>query len=138
MIDSPPPPPHILVVDDERIIADTLAAILRMNGANAKAAYSGEVALEIALQCRPDILISDVVMGQMSGIELAIRLSSELPACRLILISGQSSSTDLPAETARKGYRFEFLERPISPQRLLSHIGLSAHTNPPDQHPKAA
>lgn len=117
-------PPHILVVDDETVIADTFTMILNMNGARAQAAYSAEAALEVAQELQPDILISDIVMGGMSGVELAMRLSTELPACRLILISGQSANSDLPAETADKGYCFEFLEKPITPQRLLSHIGL--------------
>lgn len=119
-------PPHILVVDDETIIADTFTLILNMNGARAHAAYSAESALEVAQELQPDILISDIVMGGMSGVELAMRLSIELPACRLILISGQSANSDLPAETADKGYCFEFLEKPITPQRLLSHIGLDS------------
>jgi DNA-binding NtrC family response regulator len=118
-------PPNILVVDDEIVIANTFTMILNMNGARAQAAYSAEAALEVARQFKPDILISDIVMGHMSGVELAMRLSIELPACRLILISGQSANSDLPAETAEKGYRFEFLEKPITPQRLLSHIGLA-------------
>jgi len=123
MIDSPVPP-QILVVDDETIIADTLAMILNMNGAVAQAAYSAETALDIAHELKPDILISDIVMGPMSGVELAMRVSTDLPGCRLILISGQSASSDLPTQMSAKGYRFEFLEKPISPQQLLSHIGL--------------
>lgn len=137
MIDSPKSP-HILVVDDETVIADTLTMILSMNGARAQAAYSAESALEIALELKPDILITDIRMGRMSGVELAVRLSTELPECRLILISGQSANTDLPAETAKKGYSFEFLEKPITPQRLLTHIGLSRPTTPPEQNPIAA
>lgn len=122
-------PPQILVVDDETVIADTFTLILNMNGGRAQAAYSAEAALQVAQELRPDILISDVVMGGMSGVELAMRLSTELPGCRLILISGQSANSDLPAETAKKGYRFEFLEKPITPQRLLSYVGLAAAQN---------
>ena len=124
MIDSPPMP-QVLVVDDETVIADTLAMILNMNGARAHAAYNAETALDMALELKPDILISDIVMGPMSGVELAMRLSTDLPGCRLILISGQSGSSDLPSQMSAKGFSFEFLEKPITPQRLLSHIGLS-------------
>lgn len=122
------PTPQVLVVDDETIIADTLAMILNMNGARAYAAYSAETALDLAMELKPDILISDIVMGPMSGVELAVRLSTDLPGCRLILISGQSGNSDIPAQMSAKGYRFEFLEKPITPQRLLSHIGLSARS----------
>lgn len=120
------PSPQVLVVDDETIIADTLAMILNMNGARAYAAYNAETALDLAMELKPDILISDIVMGPMSGVELAIRLSTDLPGCRLILISGQSGNYNIPAQMSGRGYRFEFLEKPITPQRLLSHIGLSA------------
>ena len=123
MVDSSAPP-QILVVDDETIIADTLAMILNMNGARAHAAYSAETALDLARELKPDILISDIVMGPMSGVELAIRLATDLPSCRLILISGQSASSDLPAQMSANGYNFEFLEKPITPQDLLSYIGL--------------
>lgn len=125
MADSPNPP-HILVVDDETVIADTFTMILNRNGARAQAVYSAEAALEVAQELKPDILISDIVMGGMSGVELAMRLSTELPGCRLILISGQSANSDLPAQTAQQGYRFEFLEKPITPQRLLSYVGLAS------------
>lgn len=121
-------PPSILVVDDEILIADTLTMILNMNGAAAQAAYNAETALDLARQIKPDILLSDILMGEMSGVELAIHLSTELPACRLILISGQSANSNLPAQTREKGYAFEFLEKPISPQLLLSHLGLSARS----------
>ena len=124
MIDSPASP-QILVVDDETIIADTLAMILNMKGARAHAAYSAETALDLAHELKPDILISDIVMGPMSGIELAIRLATDLPSCRLILISGQSASSDLPSQMSAKGYSFEFLEKPITPQQLFSYLGLN-------------
>lgn len=134
MIDAHPTP-QVLVVDDETIIADTLAMILNMNGARAHAAYNAESALDLALELKPDILISDIVMGPMSGIDLAMRLSTDLPGCRLILISGQSGNSDLPAQMSTKGYSFEFLEKPITPQRLLSHIGLTARNA--SREPKA-
>jgi DNA-binding NtrC family response regulator len=128
MIDAPQQP-QILVVDDETLIADTLVMILNMNGARAHAAYGAESALRLALELKPDIIISDMLMGDMSGIDLAIRLSADLPNCRLILISGQSANSELPKQTRARGYRFEFLEKPVSPQQLLAHLGLTARTS---------
>lgn len=133
-----PPTPQVLVVDDETIIADTLAMILNMNGARAHAAYNAETALDLALELKPDILISDIVMGPMSGVELAMRLSADLPGCRLILISGHSANSDIPAQMSAKGYCFEFLEKPITPQRLLSHIGLSVRSASSEPKTKVA
>jgi len=54
--------PKVLIADDERVIADTLAAILNHGGFEALAAYSSLQALELARVFRPDLLISDVIM----------------------------------------------------------------------------
>src|ERR1700752_4711864 len=64
----------VLVVDDEQIIADTLAMILAKNGYRTMAAYEGNGALEVARLNRPALVITDVVMPGMTGIELALAL----------------------------------------------------------------
>jgi CheY-like chemotaxis protein len=62
----------VLIVDDERVIADTLAIILNQHGYEASAAYSGNEAVEKARAVQPDLIISDVIMQDMNGIEAAI------------------------------------------------------------------
>jgi CheY-like chemotaxis protein len=60
-------------VDDERLIADTVAMILSESGFSAVAAYSGEQAIEVARAQHPDLVLSDVLMPKMSGVEPGIR-----------------------------------------------------------------
>ena len=72
--------PKVLVADDERVIADTLAMILNQSGFQARAVYSGEKALELAPDFQPDMLISDVIMADLNGIDAAIRIRELLPA----------------------------------------------------------
>src|ERR1700692_3708936 len=84
-----PPKPVVLVVDDETLIADSLAAILRQHGFAAIVAYNGRSALETARVDPPDLLLSDVAMPGMSGIDLAIAISQATPGCKVILFSGQ-------------------------------------------------
>src|SRR5690349_9346586 len=62
---------RVLVVDDDMRIADTTAEVLQTAGFDARAAYTGESALNIAANFRPDCLLSDVVMSGMNGVELA-------------------------------------------------------------------
>ena len=66
--------PKVLVADDERVIADTLAIILNQSGFEATAVYNGEKAVEAARTLRPDMLISDVIMTDMNGIDAAITI----------------------------------------------------------------
>jgi DNA-binding NtrC family response regulator len=124
----------VLVVDDEMVIADSLAIILNENGYSAHAAYSGESALELAASLSPDILISDVVMGEMSGIELAIYFTKAYPDCRIVLISGHAITRDLLEWAAKSGYRFELIPKPAHPQELLDYLASITSEMPDFDH----
>src|SRR5277367_2277582 len=88
------PKPVVLVVDDEAVIADTLAVILEQSGFMAMVAYDGRSALEMADLIPPDLLLTDVVMPGMSGVDLAITVRQTLPNCKILLFSGQSATVD--------------------------------------------
>jgi DNA-binding response OmpR family regulator len=82
--------PKVLVVDDERVIADTLAMILNQSGFDARAVYSGEKAVEMASTFAPDMLITDVIMADLNGIDAAIMIRAIVPKIKILLFSGQS------------------------------------------------
>ena len=113
---------RVLVVDDERTIADTLGIIFKQNKHETDVAYSGETALAIARTSTPDWLFSDVILGGMTGIELALRFAVEFPTCRTLLFSGQTSTADLLKEAEEKGHQFEVLAKPFHPQVLLDLV----------------
>jgi CheY-like chemotaxis protein len=115
----------IIVVDDEPVIADTLVDILQGEGCDALALSSGQAAIAWARLIQPDVVISDVAMPGMTGIQAAEAIREFLPACRIILFSGQASSVDLMREARASGKQFELLSKPISPNVLLSTLGLS-------------
>jgi CheY-like chemotaxis protein len=113
---------RVLIADDERIIANTLALILSASGFDAKAVYSGEKAIESAEEMRPDVLICDVILGGISGIEVAIRVSKLQPACKVVLLSGQAATADLLERAEAEGHKFEILAKPIHPSALLEYL----------------
>ena len=114
--------PRVLVVDDEQVIADTLAKILDLNGFEASAVYTGTAAVESARSIEPDLIISDVIMPDMNGIEAAISIRNFLPGCKILLFSGQAATADL-LETARaQGHEFEIIAKPIHPSDLLAKL----------------
>jgi CheY-like chemotaxis protein len=114
--------PKVLVVDDERVIADTLAMILNQSGFEARAIYSGEGALELATTFAPDMLISDVIMADLNGIDAAIRIRALLPGIKILLFSGQAATADLLEKARAQGYEFEILAKPVHPQDLLNKL----------------
>ena len=115
-----------MIVDDEHLIADTLALILNRNGFDSTAVYSGETAVLAAAQQRPDILLTDVVMDGMNGIDAAIRISDDLPDCRIILLSGNAATDDLLTEARAEGHAFELIDKPVHPDYLIEHLNISA------------
>ncbi len=114
--------PRVLVVDDERVIADTLAIILNQAGFEASAVYTGTGAVDTAREVRPDLIISDVIMPDMNGIEAAIRIRGFLPACKILLFSGQAATADLLESARARGHEFEILAKPVHPQDLLAKL----------------
>lgn len=113
---------RVLILDDEQVIANTLAMILNRNGFEAQAVYNGADAIEAARQIAPDVLISDVIMEGMTGIEVAIRISELAPRCKIILFSGQASTADLLQRAGAKGHSFELLVKPVHPRALLERL----------------
>lgn len=112
-------PIRVLVVDDEMVVADSLALILRGRGFDCRAVYSGEEAAEIALSWLPDVVISDVIMGEMDGVALGIYLAQALPACQVVLMSGNTATEPLINESRKTGHDFPLLAKPFHPQNIL-------------------
>jgi DNA-binding NtrC family response regulator len=113
---------RVFVVDDEQIIALTLATILNRSGFVATAFFGPLEALTTARSSVPDLLISDVVMPELSGIDLAIKLRSICPGCKVLLFSGQAATADLLTSARERGHDFTLLSKPIHPTDLLAAI----------------
>lgn len=95
---SDAPRQRVLVDDDERVIADTLVLILGQIGFEAAAAYNGKNAVETATAFMPDVVIMDIFMEGMNGIEASLQISAILPLCRVILVSGNTETAGPEAE----------------------------------------
>jgi DNA-binding response OmpR family regulator len=128
--------PSILVIDDESSIADTLSEILNRSGYSARAAYDAESALESVMLSPPEMIISDVILPDMNGIDLAITIRRIFPDCKIILFSGQASTADLLAAANSDGHHFVLLNKPVHPTDLLARI--SAGLRPERAVPVAA
>jgi CheY-like chemotaxis protein len=113
---------RILIVDDESPIADTLQMIFRMQRYDARVAYSAESAVELIAEWKPDLVILDVILPQMNGIDLAIVIKENYPKCHIILFSGHANTSTLLDEAVRKGHNFEVLAKPVLPDVMLERV----------------
>jgi CheY-like chemotaxis protein len=116
------PSPRILVVDDEKVIADTIVQILNRNGFIAEAAYGGQEAIEKAKRHCPELVLSDVLMPGVDGVEAAIEIRKLCPDTRIVLFSGQAATVEILARARQRGHSFELLPKPIHPTELIKHL----------------
>ena len=114
----------VMVVDDEPLVADTLAMILRHAGYHAVRAYNAKTALEMANIKAPDLLISDVAMPEMNGVELALGMMAIAPECKVVLFSGHARSVDL-MRAYDAGYDFPLMAKPMHPREMLGQVARS-------------
>jgi CheY-like chemotaxis protein len=122
---------RILIVDDEANIADTLQLIFKMKRYDARVAYSAEGAIELIAEWRPDLAVLDVILPEMNGIDLAIVIKANHPACHVLLFSGHANTAMLLEEAGKKGYQFEVLAKPVYPDVMLERA--AELLMPPDE-----
>jgi DNA-binding NtrC family response regulator len=120
---SPRSSSRIFIVNDEPVIASSLAAILRMEGFSARFFTAPLDALAAARLESPDLVISDVAMPDISGIDLALLIRKQHPKCKILLFSGQATTIDLLEDARAQGYDFRLLLKPVHPSEFLYEIG---------------
>ncbi|MDE1163179.1 MAG: response regulator [Acidobacteriaceae bacterium] len=114
--------PRILVVDDEVLIADTIVQILNRSGFIAEAVYGGQEAIEAVRRYCPELVLSDVLMPHVDGVEAAIAIRELCPETRIVLFSGQAATLEILARAHERGHNFELLPKPIHPTQLIKHL----------------
>ncbi len=113
---------RIFVVDDQPSIASTLADILRLSGFDAVWFTNPHEALAAAKSDRPNLVIADIEMPRLSGIELAIELKEMHLDCDVLLMTGHPGYLDLLDRAEELGHHFRVLEKPIIIQKLITEI----------------
>ena len=116
--------PSVFIVDDEQIIAETLTLILQRNGFTARFFTDPLEALAAARSETPDLILSDVKMPELSGVDLAIAIERDCPDCKIMLFSGHAETVDLLSKARERGYDFSLLTKPLHPAELLRRIRL--------------
>jgi two-component system, NtrC family, response regulator AtoC len=105
----------ILVVDDETIVRESLGDWLKEAGYQVLTAEDGHKALEVVEKERPGIMIADLVMPGMDGIELMRKAKARQPGIEVIIITAYASIPT--AITAMKEGAYDYIEKPFCPER---------------------
>jgi UDP-3-O-acyl N-acetylglucosamine deacetylase len=110
----------VLIVDDEEGVVESIAGVLEDEGFRVAKARSGEEAIRVFQEERPDVTLLDIWMPGMDGIEILKRLKGIAPESQVIMISGHATIST--AMTSVKLGAFDFIEKPLSLDVLLLTI----------------
>lgn len=119
---------NILLVDDEVDFIVTLAERLELRGVNARVVHDGESALKAVADNVPQVIVLDVMMPGMKGIEVLQKVKSEHPTVQVILLTGQGKTRD-GIDGMRHG-AFAYLTKPLDLEELIRTINEAI--NPPE------
>lgn len=109
----------ILIVDDEEMDRVLLSGILHQAGHEPLFAPNGQVALNIWKKTKVDLVVTDIVMPELNGLDLLEKMKEEDPWVRVIAISGVTAKK--LNEAARSG-ALAILTKPVNPEELLREI----------------
>jgi CheY-like chemotaxis protein len=112
----------VLVVDDNHAVRVTLVRVLESRGHFVVGVETGEQALAEIRRRSFDCALCDIHLPGIDGIETALSIRQAVPGCRVLLMSGNSGSSDLLERAQRAGHRFEVLAKPFDPPLLFSVI----------------
>ena len=106
---------RVLVVDDEPSLAELLASVLRYEGWDIQTAGDGKSAVRVAREFRPDAVILDVMLPDISGLEVLSRLRAELPHVCVLFLTARDAITRVivasPSTSADNAARFRSGDR---------------------------
>ena len=125
--------PRIFVVDNEPIIASTTTTILGMNGYSARSFTDPREVVSATQFDVPDLLLTDVVMQGLTGIDLAIQMIAQHPNCKVLLFSGHVETERLLEAAQAEGYDFPLLAKPVHPSELLEEIAKLSQDPKPER-----
>ena len=112
----------VLVVDDDPVILKLLTVNFELEGYDVCTATQGAEALDVARERRPDVVVSDIMMPVMSGIDLVIRMKADpdLTAIPVLLLSAKAQAADIRA--GLDAGAADYVTKPFEPLDLVSRV----------------
>jgi len=107
---------RLLVVDDEKSICSTIEAAMKESGHQVEVADSGESAITLMRRSVPDILLTDLRMDGMSGLDLLSKAREYFPSATVVMMTAYGSIDT--AVSAMKNGAYDYLVKPFTPEQL--------------------
>jgi two-component system, cell cycle response regulator DivK len=120
----------VFVVDDMPLVAYTVSAVLRDEGHSAIPYTDPKLALRDARSFMPDVLISDVEMPELGGVDLALQVLAFCPKCKVLLMTGTIGPIKALEKARVRGFHFPLFEKPLSALTLVEELEALRHEQP--------
>ena len=122
----------ILLIDDDKLVLYTLSRIFRDTGDTVFTAENGAKGMVLFRQERPDVVITDIVMPEQEGLETIVQMRREIPATKIIAISGglRQGDYDVLSMAAKLGAD-DVIAKPFEPEELLTRLMRLGIAKPP-------
>src|ERR1041384_8081985 len=109
---------QVLIADDEPLIRQSIRAVLEQEGFEVTMASSGGEAWSLFQSERPDVVLLDLVLGDLDGLEILRRMRQLVPDCKVIVISAHGSIET--AVTAMKLGGYDFIRKPFEIEEIVA------------------
>jgi DNA-binding NtrC family response regulator len=110
----------VLLVDDEEEFVQSLSERLRMRELGSNTAYDGEQALSFVQREEPDVMVLDLKMPGIDGMEVLRQVKRAYPAVQVIILTGHG--TKQHEDEARRLGAFDYMEKPVDIETLVSSL----------------
>src|SRR6056297_2427071 len=110
----------VLLVDDEKDFVNSLSERIQMRELDSKIAYDGNQALELVTDEIPDVVVLDLRMPGIDGLEVLERLKKNYPNVQVIILTGHGSDED--ERVSKRLGAYDYLQKPVSIDKLIRSI----------------
>jgi len=110
----------VLLVDDEKDFVNSLSERIQMRELDSKIAYDGEQALELVTDEIPDVVVLDLRMPGIDGLEVLDRLKKNYPDVQVIILTGHGSEED--ERVSKRLGAYDYLQKPVNIDKLIRSI----------------
>ncbi len=124
-------PEKVLVIDDDEEFANLLGLLLAKKGFETQTAFSGSEGIKKAASFKPSVIIQDLMLPDMFGMELLISLKRSSPSSRIIAITGRGDEA-IAVDIMKEGAS-DYLRKPFESQKLFSAINKALNMMPAEQ-----
>ena len=115
----------VLLVDDEREFVNSLSERIKMRALDSKIAYDGEQALRLVSDEIPDVVVLDLRMPGIDGLEVLERLKTNYPQVQVIILTGHGSDED--HKISKRLGAYDYLQKPVNIDKLIHSIKGAYH-----------